>query len=240
MDPELAQTQEALPNKKLKFLLLVGAIFLLLALGIFYVVVIRGGGSVTEGLQSILPFGNEAGDGTFDPNAEKDDKLGDIGIDGTENGERPRMWKIADGPVSGTVFKTLPSGDLAVRYVLREDGDIHEYAMESRTGRILANNAIPRVAEAVWDALGQSVVLRTATNQGDIISILGKLLPNPAVATGDEAPAVLEQSSLPENTAFISPGPDGGFVYTLQVGNELSIMLLDGSRVSTAETAKLS
>jgi hypothetical protein len=231
MEPQ--ETQVNAPKSKLKLLIIVGGIFLVLALGVFYIVVVRGGGDAGAGFRSILPFG-EAGDAVGVDVGDGKDKLGDVDIGAGGNGEElPRMWKIADGPVSGSIWKTLPSGDLSARYILREDGDVFEHSVNERSGKILANNTIPSVAEAVWDARGQSVVLRTATDQGDIVSILGRLLPNPASQSGDEAPAILEQSFLPENISFIAPGVDEGFVHTLRVGNELSIMVLDGSGRST-------
>ncbi len=225
------ENTEETPKNKVVLFVGVGVLFLIFAAIIFYVVVFGGGGNVGEKVRSILPFGI-ADYVNVDQNTNNNDKLGDVGIPGGEAG-LSRMWKIADGPVSGAVFKTLPNGSLAVRYVLREDGDVYEYTVESRAGRILANNTIPRVQEAVWDMRGQSVVLRTATDKGGIVSVLGKLLPNPSTGAGDEAPAILEQSFLPENIAFISAHPTEGFVHTLRVGNELSIMRLDGNAVSS-------
>lgn len=212
------------PHKKIFLFISVGLIFLVLAVGVFYVVVMKGGGGVGDSIRSILPFGDGATDVTPDGNTGGGGKLDDVDIIGGEGDSLPRMWKIAEGPVSGSVWKTLPDGSLSARYVLREDGDVYEYVLSSRSGRILANNAIPRVAEAVWDARGQSVILRTATDQGDIVSVLGKLLPNPATSTGDEAPAILQESFLPQNIAFVAAHPREGFAHTLRVGNELSIM----------------
>jgi len=234
MDPETPdQNKEVSPKNKLRLFIIVGAVFLLLALSIFYIVVIRGGGSASVGIQSLLPFGDSAPDVTPDGGGVGSGKLDDIAIDGGDGGTPPRMFKIADGPVSGSVFKTLPDGSLSVRYVVREDGDIHEYSMDTRAGRILANNTVPRVAEAVWDARGQSVILRTATDRGNVVSILGRLLPNSATSTGDEAPAILQQSFLPENIAFVVPGPREGFIYTLSVGSEVTLMMLGGNGETT-------
>jgi len=214
-------------HKKLRLFIIVGVIFFVLALGVFYVVVIRGGGSAEAGFRSLFPFG-EATDTGIPDGTTGGGKLDDVSIEDGGDDTLPRMWKIADGPVSGATFKTLPDGILAVRYVLREDGDIYEHSVFDRTNRLLANNTVPRVAEAVWDARGQSVVLRTASDEGDILSVLGKLLPNPGAGAGDEAPAILEQSFLRENISFIVPGPNEGFVHTLRTGSELSIVQLDG------------
>ncbi len=232
MEPETQNTvDEGGKGGKLRLIIIVGVIFFILAVGVFYVVVIRGGGSVGDGVRSLFPFGEATDTGVVEDTSDGG-KLDDVAI-GDSGEDVSRIWKIADGPVSGATFKTLPDGSLTVRYVLREDGDIHEHSVPERSDKLLANNTIPRVAEALWDSRGQSVVLRTATDQGDIVSIFGRLLPNPESGVGDEAPAILEPSSLPENISFFAPGPNGGFVHTLRTGKELSIVLLDSTGQST-------
>jgi hypothetical protein len=222
---------ESSSHKKILLFIAVGLVFFILAVLIFYIVVMKGGGAVGDKVRNLLPFG-QAEDVTVSMGDKTGDKLDDVDILPDET-TPPRMWKITDGPVSGSVFRVLSDETLSVRYVLREDGDIYEYSMTSRSGRILANNTIPQVAEAVWDARGQSVILRTATDRGDIVSIFGKLLPNSNTSTGDEAPAILDTTFLSQNISFVTAHPTQGFAHTLRVGNDLSIMSLDGNGEAT-------
>ncbi len=182
-------------------------IFLLMLLGFF--LTIGKNSSVAKKISSVLPFGEVVpvtpgstitGGGTITGGNE-----GTPGI----TGEEPMFKQLSKESVAG--FTTISNGGKTlVRYVLRENGNVHEIDVKTGVDTQLTNTTIPRIYEAFFGNQGNTVILRYLRHDyttDTIVTYLGDIQP----ATDGQTVGSLKKSTdvLPDNITAVSISPNG-------------------------------
>lgn len=170
--------------------------------------------SIAKKVGSVLPFGQvlpETPSGTI---------TGDITPTGNEEvpvitGEEPMFRQLSKESTAG--FTTvIRDGKTYVRYVLRENGNIHEVDPSTGTDRQITNTTIPRVYEAFFGNNGNTVIMRylkRMLNNDVIVTYLGNLeLPT---SEGSMGSIRSNTEFLPDNISAISISPDGTHLFYL-------------------------
>ncbi|OGZ06200.1 MAG: hypothetical protein A2845_00110 [Candidatus Lloydbacteria bacterium RIFCSPHIGHO2_01_FULL_49_22] len=182
--------------------------------------------SIARKVGAVLPFGQVL------PETPVSDIIGDITPTGSEEtpvitGEEPVFRQLSKESVAG--FTTvIRDGITYVRYVLRENGNIHEVDPSTGTDRQITNTTIPRVYEAFFGNNGNTIIMRylkRVLNNDVIVTYLGNL----ELPTNEESMGSIRSSTefLPDNISAVSISPDGTrLFYLLPVSDGVSGTLI--------------
>lgn len=161
----------------------------------------------------VTPVSNEEGSGN-----ETGSENGS-GASGNETGTStiptfvPQLWQISENPQSGAVIYKNSSG-IFVRYLDKATGNVFESNLSSVQRKRISNTTIPKVYETVWAADGNSLVLRYAADNSDLIrSLHAKLVANRSTTTPENEANLqeLQGTFLPSNISQFArePGSTG-------------------------------
>lgn len=200
-------------HKRVWIWVVIGVVtFLLIALAVFLTV--GKDTSVAKKIGTVLPFGQVL------PETPRSEITGGITPTETEGtpavtSEEPMFRQLSKESIAGFTTVTL-DGKTYVRYVLRENGNIHEVDPSTGTDRQITNTTIPRVYEAFFGNNGNTVIMRylkRVLNNDVIATYLGNL----ELPTNTEAMGSIRSSTefLPDNISSVSISPDGTHLFYL-------------------------
>lgn len=147
------------------------------------------GGVIGDGITNVLGdiVGNMMGNEATNPVASN---------------KAPRTWVVSKTPVAGFGFA---SSSAKIYFAERSSGNILSADPETAAVERLTNTLIPKVHEAIFARDG-SVVLRSISDGGQIVSFAATMATNTSPAAGDTVKK-LEGTYLPENILSIASRP---------------------------------
>ncbi|HLC95379.1 MAG TPA: hypothetical protein VJH89_02725, partial [Patescibacteria group bacterium] len=222
--------QEGQQKKWWVWIVLGIAILLIIFLVIF--LTLGKNSTITKKVGDALPFGSPVSDISQNIISGDTSNIEGVGNPTTADLEEPMFRQLSKESVAG--FTTITrDGKSFVRYILRENGNVHEVDPQTGIDRQLTNTTIPRIYEAFFANNGNTVILRylrSEFNGAVIITYMGNL----DLPVDGESVGTLRSSSelFPENITAISISPEGTHLfYLLPVPEGVS-----GTIVSLGET----
>ncbi len=206
-------------GSKKKWIFIILGILLLVAIAIFALLRFGENTSVAKKIGEVLPFGEQSID------ANKDGLTGTDTISGGDTevvaGEEkePLFRQLSKEPTAGATA-IMRDGKVFVRYVLRENGHVHE--VEARTGAdtTLTNTTVLKVYEASFGNAGNSVALRflrrdPLTQQDVIKTYLARIEVPIGVGSATDAVGILRGEYMSDNISAVSITPNGADLFYL-------------------------
>lgn len=228
-----------------KKLIIIGIIFLLLAVALFIgaIVISResadsgsdgasgSGGGFGKSLGDFFPFGKSSdeaviGGSTGGPRTGSGDnqqngtgKTGKPGF-GEQGGKTAPLGalrQLTTTPTAGATVSRNKEDRVSVRYVDRALGHIFEVNPETLDSTRITNTTIPAVHEAWWGT-PDSLVLRYLDDSGTIKTYGAtiKAASTTQTVTGELASATLSGSFLDDDIAHVALSPDGTKMFSLK------------------------
>ncbi len=128
---------------------------------------------ITQTDNTALPFGNTP--------QNKPSNTGGTGATSTTVGTSTqvipakitaKLFQVYKNPTSGSVFFVNKSGQEALRFVDRGNGNVYEYVPASNSGESvrITNTTVPKIQEALWSAAGSAVLFRYLDGDTDHIA----------------------------------------------------------------------
>ena len=121
---------------------------------------------------------------------------------GTPSTPTQKVFKVASGPVAGSVFiQTQNPTTTVARYIMQDNGHVFDMPIDApgAAQRLVSNTTIPGLAHALWTKAGTAAVVQYA--DGDTIKTVSL-----GVSTSTNIAAV---SFLPNNITSYALSPDG-------------------------------
>lgn len=159
------------------------------------------------GVRTFNPFGMFGGGDADTPSDTTD--TGTPGFSDTPFVRASALTQISSAPTAGMIaIQTLvgTSTEYAIRYVEKETGHIYDYSITSGQATRISNTTIPRVREALFGNLGNTVVFRRVQEEdGETVeSFLGKIT---AVSTTTPSESRLSGAFLPADILSVAVHP---------------------------------
>ena len=207
-------------NKK-KWMLIILGIVLLIVVALFALLRFGGNSSITKKIGDVLPFGENTIDGI------RETITGDNSItNSTElagDGKEPMFRQLTKEPTAGATA-VVRDGKVYARYVLRENGHVHEVDAKTGVDTQLTNSLVPKVYEAFFGNLGNMVVLRflgrDAISQQDVIKTYLATIDAPkkidtSIGSTTDTVGSLRGEYHKDNISAVSISPDGSNMFEM-------------------------
>lgn len=131
-----------------------------------------------------------------------------------------RVFKIADGPVTGATFtQTFNPTTTLARYVLQENGHVMDQPIDipGSLSRAVSNTTIPGTASVVWGGRGSVAYMQYF--DGGVVKTVSLKFPDAATSSRSVTKPV-EIQFLPDNVVSLAVSPSGAQVaYLLANGS---------------------
>lgn len=143
---------------------------------------------------------------TVSTNTSSNNSSNGTQVIGGTSARQQKIFKIADGPVTGATFVqiTHPTTTLA-RYVMADNGHIFDLPLDSpgSVARAVSNTTIPGSVQSAWGKNGTAIILQYL--DGTTIKTLS--LTTPQLATSSAQATQIH--FFPDNIVSIALSPDG-------------------------------
>jgi len=168
-------------------------------------------------IRDYLPFGS-SNDLQISTTTENEGGSGLEITNTTVNQSVPRLRKISNEPVAGTVIFDIGTTSV-VRFVEKGTGNVYETQSDTKTVTRLTNTTIPKIIRAFWLPNGSGFLAQTLIPGSEIVETnLVKLNKNTATSSNEIlTPFSTTINKLPTDIKEISIKPDGTkiFYYTI-------------------------
>ena len=215
-------------SKKIWIILGVIILFIVIALGVFFMMSkskATTGGS--KGVGSLFGFSGAEVARPIGGDIHAGSSTSDGYTAGTSDADEPLFRQLSTVQVAGATSVTH-GGQTFVRYIARENGFVYEVNPVTGASRQLTNTTVPRIYEAYWGNGGNSVVIRylfknPLTKQDIIRTEIGDLVLPIASSTTELGSLEGLTDRLPDNISQVSVSPNGKFLlYLLPVSDGVS------------------
>ena len=214
-------TEEENKSGIMKWVIAIVVFILLVVLAVLGIMFFAKDSSVAKKIGDALPFGTlspETPRTGFDGKEGGGENAGGDGVfTGTTGQPEPLFRQLTEKEIAGATA-ILRDGKTYVRYMLRENGRVHEIDTTTWSDTELTNTDVHRVYEAYFGNNGNTVVLRylkldQLTRQDVIKTFLADLvLPEQGAGA---TPGKLVGKDLLDNISSVSISPDGTLLFFL-------------------------
>ncbi len=148
------------------------------------------------------------------------------------NKEIATLRQLYSYPNSGFVI-VESNGITKIRFVDRATGNIHEIASDSEEIKRVTNTTVPKILEAIWSSLGNSLILRYSVGDNEKIDNFSAKI-KISTSTSNEFSGEIVGKVVAQNTDSIITNPSGNKIFYLTKKGNLGgsygvISGLDGS-----------
>ncbi len=158
-----------------KFLIITFLIFIVVAVGLFFILTKTGpqeNGQTPEGggfFQNLFPF-NDNGTGNGSERPPSPSTQNPEGISSPvvlDSGAT--LQPLSNVSTGGYVASTSENGDIFVRYVERTSGNVFDVELATLSTERVTNTTLPRIHDAVFHRNAEHVIVRYAQENNDVI-----------------------------------------------------------------------